>query len=140
MTIQHTERKLTGADVDLIEYNASEKKIWCSACPCFVRDDYLFEHLARDKHLQAARKVAESNVHQTSLVTAISISTILSGRVEARTHLFRCELVRNHLTSAIAINKADDWRPFLEKWCKVECTDSSNLLRTYLPIIKVRHY
>ena len=139
-TYSNLKRNLTGADVDLIEYNASEKKIWCSACPCFVRDDYLFEHLARDKHLQAARKVAESNVHQTSLVTAISISTILSGRVEARTHLFRCELVRNHLTSAIAINKADDWRPFLEKWCKVECTDSSNLLRTYLPIIKVRHY
>lgn len=139
-TYSNLKRKLKGIDMDIIQYNAPEKKIWCSACPCFVRDDNLFDHIATEKHQQASKLAIESNLHQASLETAISIAKNLSQNLVGQTHLFRCELVRTLLTSAIAINKADDWRPFLEKWCKVECTDSSNLLRTYLPIIKVLHY
>lgn len=130
-------KKLKGYDAEGVKYDVAEKRIWCSACICFVRDDYLLEHVATPKHLKASKAAEESSVQQASLETAISISTGLSGIVANRTHLFRCEFVRTLLTSAIAINKADELRFFLEKWTKIESTDSSNLLRDYLPVIKV---
>ena len=72
-TYNNLRKKLKGADLDLIEYNASENKMWCSACPCFVRDDNLVDHVATDKHLQASKIATDSNLHQSSLVAAISI-------------------------------------------------------------------
>jgi hypothetical protein len=87
--------------------------------------------------VKAARLATEQNLHQASLETAIKDSKTLSLGLSSRTHLSRCELVRTLLTSALPVRKVDDWRLFLEKWVKVESTDSSNLLRDYLPVIKV---
>lgn len=130
-------KKLTGHDADGVKYDVAEKRIWCSSCICFIRDDYLSEHLTTPKHLKASKVAAEANVQQASLETAIGVTKALSGTVANKTHLFRCEFVRTLLTSAIAVNKADDFRFFLEKWTKIELTNSSNLLRDYLPVIKV---
>ena len=104
---------LKGYDAVGVKFDVAERKIWCSACICFVRDDYLSEHLTTPKHLKASKAAMEANLLQASLETAIRISTGLSGTVANRTHLFRCEFVRTLLTSAIAISKADDFRFFL---------------------------
>lgn len=130
-------KKLKDDNLILITYSIAEKRIWCSACPCYVRDDNVEDHIATTKHLKASKLAIEENLHQTNLISAITISSTLSKCIPGKTHLFRCELVRTMLTAAMPISKADDWRPFLEKWAKVESTDSSNLLREYLPIIKV---
>ena len=130
-------RKLSETDVTLITHDSSEKRIWCAACPCYIRDDNLAEHVLCAKHVKAGKRMIESNLHQASLETAIKDSKTLSLSLSSRTHLFRCELVRVLLTSALPVKKADDFRLFLEKWAKVESTDSSNLLRDYLPVIKV---
>jgi hypothetical protein len=129
--------KLTGDDTKVVTYNAAEKRIWCSACPCFVRDDNLSPHILSGKHVAALKVAIEANRHQTSLENAISATSALNGTLSHKTHLFRCELVRTLLTCALSVNKADEIKHFLEKWTKIESTDSSNLLRTYLPIIKV---
>lgn len=130
-------KKLKGDDIILVTYNVAEKRIYCSACVCYVRDDNVEDHIVTGKHEKASKLTVESNLHQTNLENAIKISTTLSNCVPGRTHLFRCELVRTLLTAAMPISKADDWRSFLEKWVRVESTDSTNLLREYLPIIKV---
>lgn len=130
-------RKLSEDAQIFISYNPAEKRIWCSACICFVLDDNVEEHITTTKHKKAARLATDENVHQTSLENAIKISNTLSNFTPGKTHLFRCELVRTFLTAALPISKADDFRPFLEKWSKMQSTDSSNLLREYLPIIKV---
>ena len=130
-------RNLKGNDLISIEYLTAEKKLWCSACPCFVGDDNLLDHVVTVKHLSASKAAMESNLRQSSLVSAISISKTLSENILPKTHLFRCELVRTLLTSALPVYKADDLREIFEKWTKIELTDSSNLMRAYLPIIKV---
>jgi hypothetical protein len=38
-------KKLKGQDLLAITYQIGEKRIWCSACPCFVRDDNLDAHV-----------------------------------------------------------------------------------------------
>ena len=130
-------KKLSETDKILITHNTTEKRIWCAACPCFIRDDNLQDHVSTAKHIKAAKITLEDNLHQSNLEFAIKSSKSLSIGLCSRTHLFRSELVRTLLTAALPIKKADDWRQFLEKWVKVESTDSSNLLTDYLPIIMV---
>ena len=129
---------LRNDDVILITYDTAERRIFCSACPCYVRDDNIEAHIKCEKHLAAAAAAVEANLHQTRLENAITISTTLSNCIPGKTHLFRCELTRNLLTAAIPIYKADELRPLIQKWMKIELTHSSNLLREYLPIIKVK--
>ena len=129
---------LRNDDVILITYDTAERRIFCSACPCYVRDDNIEAHIKCEKHLAAAAAAVKANLHQTRLKNAITISTTLSNCIPGKTHLFRCELTRNLLTAAILIYKADELRPLIQKWMKIELTHSSNLLREYLPIIKVK--
>ena len=133
-------RQLKGDDLILIEYQIDLKRIWCSGCGCPVRNDNLAVHVNTPKHVTKAKTAIETKLRQASLVTAISESKNLSRNVLNETHLFRCDLVRTLLCSATAIQKADDFRDFLLRWTKTEMTDSSNLLRTYLPIIKVKDH
>jgi hypothetical protein len=81
-------KKLKGYDLEGVKYDVAEKRIWCSACICFVRDDYLLEHVTTPKHLKASKTAVEVNVQQASLETAISISTGLSRTVANRTRDF----------------------------------------------------
>ncbi len=48
-----------------------EKKIWCAACPCYVRDDNLLDHVVTDKHKKKALIVVAEGLHQTKLGDAI---------------------------------------------------------------------
>jgi hypothetical protein len=125
-------------DLVLVTYDNAEKRIYCSACPCYVRDDNIEAHIKCEKHLTAATIAVRDNLHQSKLENAIMISTTLSNCIPGKTHLFRCELTRNLLTAAIPVYKVDELRLLLQKWLKIELTHSSNLLREYLPIIKVK--
>ena len=126
-------------DLVLITYDTAEKRIFCSACPCYVRDDNVASHIMCEKHVAAAIRAVKENLHQTRLENAIKISTTLSNCIPGKTHLYRCELTRNFLTAAIPVYKVDELRLLLERYLKIELTHSSNLLREYLPIIKVRY-
>jgi hypothetical protein len=114
-----------------------EKKIWCAACPCYVRDDNLLDHVVTDKHKKKALIVVAEGLHQTKLGDAIKNSTTLSKTLSSRTHQFRVELVETILKAGKPIAEADEYRPFHEKWCQVESTGSNHLLGDYLSIVKV---
>lgn len=124
-------------DLLLITYRNVEKRIWCSACPSYIRDDNVENHIKCGKHLKRKAIVAVENLHQSNLGTAIANSTTLSKCLSNNTHQFRCELVENLLKSGKPIAQADDLRPFLNKWSKMESTNSTHLLSDYLPIVKV---
>jgi hypothetical protein len=70
-------KKLAG-NLHIISYLNVEKKIWCSACPCYVRDDNSEAHNVTGKHLKAAKKAVEANLHQTNIQNAINLSKTLS--------------------------------------------------------------
>ena len=107
-------KDISDDDKVLVEYEISSRRIFCSACPCYVRDDNF------DAHLKSETKIAiNENLHQAKLETAISISTTLSNCVPGQTHLFRCELTRNLLTAAIPVYKADELRNLLQRYLKI---------------------
>ena len=81
-----------------------------------------------DKRVKLTKAVAETNVRQASLESAISTSGQLIQDVSMETHVFRCESMRSFLTSGIAVSKADSFRAFFQKWMGVESIDSSKLL------------
>lgn len=112
-------KDISDDDKVLVKYEISSRRIFCSACPCYVRDDNFDAHLKSEKHRNGAKIAINENLHQAKLETAISISTTLSNCVPGQTHLFRCELTRNLLTAAIPVYKADELRNLLQRYLKI---------------------
>ena len=83
-----------------------------------------------------SKAIREAVIQEESLVAAISNSLSLSQLQSPRAHLFRCELTRTLLTSGIAISKAHELQPFLQRWIP-DASDSLHSLMDYLLITKV---
>lgn len=110
--------------------------IWCGACSCIVRDDWIIEHCSTTKHLSNYPKHGEKLRRQELLRRVVKKSS-LSNKVHTDDHIFRLEVTEALMTMGIPLEKLANGsilKTVLEESAQRSLTDRSNLQREYVPL------